>query len=422
MMPRRLAVVVLLLARTLLAHAADQPILGTTFEMKDRLPGHIFENRLKLRAKDKGMATLVGDPVAHGARLGLIVNGSRPSREIIDLEAGQEVWTGSAGRGFRYRGGYRNGLSTEVTVARKGAAFVLSVDLAGNYAVRPPAPGTDACAWFGIRGGDTYFVRFADGTIVNRGAELFRITRPTQTGTCCTQDRCQVGPAMMDACDPCIADICERDPFCCIDGWDALCVAEVERVCGITGCPRCGNDVVEAGEVCDGSAGCAPGETCTACGACASVCGDGLVGPDEACDDGAGCGADEACDATCSSCTTCPATTSIPSGGGTFTGVTSGASNVAGRCAATATAPEQTFSWTPATSGVATIQTCGSALDTVVYLRTGSCGGANVACDDDTCGFQSSIRPVVVAGQPYTIVVDGFDGSAGAFTLTVTPP
>jgi UDP-N-acetylmuramoyl-L-alanyl-D-glutamate--2,6-diaminopimelate ligase len=29
-----------------------------------------------------------------------------------------------------------------------------------------------------------------------------------------------------------------------------------------------------------------------------------------------------------------------------------------------------------------------------------------VACDDDTCGFASSIRPTVVAGQPYTIVVD----------------
>ena len=72
---------------------------------------------------------------------------------------------------------------------------------------------------------------------------------------------------------------------------------------------------------------------------------------------------------------------------------------------------------------MATLETCGSGFDTVVYLRTGGCTGTQVACNDDTCAYQSQITPMVTAGVQYTVVVDGYGGSDfGPFTLTVTPP
>ena len=84
---------------------------------------------------------------------------------------------------------------------------------------------------------------------------------------------------------------------------------------------------------------------------------------------------------------------------------------------------ERTFTWTPSTSGTATISTCGSSFDTIVSIRTGDCTGAAFTCDDDGCAPGSTMSPTVVAGTSYTIVVDGFaSGNAGEFTLTVTPP
>src|SRR6266571_813616 len=129
----------------------------------------------------------------------------------------------------------------------------------------------------------------------------------------------------------------------------------------------------------------------------------------------------------------CSSPTVIPAQGGTFSGTTSGTSALAGSCGSSGTAPEQVFQWTPAVSGTATIQTCGAGttFDTVLYLRTGSCaGGPEVAagCNDDACANAtglaraSRLTPTVTAGQTYFIVVDGYNGAQGTFSLTVTPP
>jgi hypothetical protein len=124
----------------------------------------------------------------------------------------------------------------------------------------------------------------------------------------------------------------------------------------------------------------------------------------------------------------------VPAAGGTFTGTTSGSSTLAATCAATDTAPETVFQWTPVTTGVAMIATCGVAttFDTVLSVRTGSCrGGTEVACNDDTAGCQtgepsswhaSRISMPVTAGETYFIVVDGYAGRSGAFAITVTAP
>src|SRR2546422_8189301 len=129
----------------------------------------------------------------------------------------------------------------------------------------------------------------------------------------------------------------------------------------------------------------------------------------------------------------CNNPTVIPAQGGTFSGTTSGTSSQAGSCGSSGSSPERVFRWTPTVSGTATIQTCGAAtnVDTILYMRSGVCsGGAEVVsgCNDDACANSSGlsrasrITPTVTAGRTYFIVVDGFAGAAGTFSLTVTPP
>src|SRR5207244_4893772 len=128
-----------------------------------------------------------------------------------------------------------------------------------------------------------------------------------------------------------------------------------------------------------------------------------------------------------------PRPTGISSQGGTFTGTTSGTSLLAGSCGSSGGSPEQVFQWTPTVAGTATIQTCGAGtnFDTVLYMRSGVCAsGPEVVsgCNDDTCPnssglFRASrIMPTVSAGQTYFIVVDGYGGAQGTFSLTVIPP
>ncbi|MDH3623526.1 MAG: PQQ-dependent sugar dehydrogenase [Myxococcales bacterium] len=123
--------------------------------------------------------------------------------------------------------------------------------------------------------------------------------------------------------------------------------------------------------------------------------------------------------------------------GGVFAGFTSGSSAHSGSCASSGTgsSPEQVFTLTPTTSGTYTVQTCSpnTNYDTVVYVREGALGGAQIGCNDDTTGCAvnsgssgasrhgSVVSFDVTAGQTYYIVVDGYNAE-GAFELTVTRP
>jgi MYXO-CTERM domain-containing protein len=39
----------------------------------------------------------------------------------------------------------------------------------------------------------------------------------------CGHDLCETGEALAATCDPCVARICQRDPFCCTSRWDSGC-------------------------------------------------------------------------------------------------------------------------------------------------------------------------------------------------------
>ncbi len=84
------------------------------------------------------------------------------------------------------------------------------------------------------------------------------------------------------------------------------------------------------------------------------------------------------------------------------------------------------FAYSATCTGTLTIDTCGSAFDTVLqvfdiscvpypwcsYLTTGP-------CNDDSCGLQSSITVPIVGGGAYFIRVGGYGGAIGGFFLNI---
>src|SRR5262249_36848874 len=128
---------------------------------------------------------------------------------------------------------------------------------------------------------------------------------------------------------------------------------------------------------------------------------------------------------------TCAGATTIPPAGGTFTGTTSGTGSLAGSCGSSGPSPENIYVWTPPTSGTATIQTCGPGtnFDTVVYVRSGSCAGTEVTCNDDApctiaggSGRGSRVTPTVTAGQAGPDIPRRLPGGARTHSPRAAPP
>ncbi len=82
------------------------------------------------------------------------------------------------------------------------------------------------------------------------------------------------------------------------------------------------------------------------------------------------------------------------------------------------------FVWTADCDGNATIDTEGSVLttsnDTVLSIYSTSCGGAEVACDDDDgSGLLSTVTFPVLTGEVYYIRVAGFSGNTGDVNINI---
>lgn len=196
--------------------------------------------------------------------------------------------------------------------------------------------------------------------------------------------------------------------------------------------PRCGDGFLSDSEQCEFTifpSGCAPNEDCTSSCECERfpVCGDGEITGFELCDPSAtpnGCNAGETC-VNCNSCApdVCDSVTTTPPSGGTFFGFTAGPDSTSGLCGGSG--PEDVYEWTPASSGLAHVDTCGSSFDTMLYVRELSCDpfARELACNDDSdCGLQSRITFNVQAGTTYYVFVDGFGGDSGSYRLRIVPP
>jgi hypothetical protein len=79
----------------------------------------------------------------------------------------------------------------------------------------------------------------------------------------------------------------------------------------------------------------------------------------------------------------------------------------------------QTFTWTAPSAGTWTFDTEGSNFDTVLYVLD-ACGGTELACNDDSSGLQSEVDVTLGAGDSVVVGIGGFDGSEGAWTITIS--
>ncbi len=127
-------------------------------------------------------------------------------------------------------------------------------------------------------------------------------------------------------------------------------------------------------------------------------------------------------DADCltdAACETCPAVSIT--GVGTTTGTTTGETNNRIAFCGGGTSPDRTHLFTAPATGTYTIDTVGSAYDTVLYVLDGDCDGLEIACNDDLSGSvsQSSVILDLAAGQSVVIVVDGYFGGNGDYNLNI---
>ncbi|MEZ5063588.1 MAG: hypothetical protein R3B81_02585 [bacterium] len=87
------------------------------------------------------------------------------------------------------------------------------------------------------------------------------------------------------------------------------------------------------------------------------------------------------------------------------------------------TSPDVVYSYSPAANGAIDVSLCNSLYDTKVYVYENAAGNL-IACNDDDCGsdgFKSFLGGVPVsAGNTYYIVVDGYGGDCGDYSLDVT--
>ncbi|AQQ69685.1 V8-like Glu-specific endopeptidase [Limihaloglobus sulfuriphilus] len=76
--------------------------------------------------------------------------------------------------------------------------------------------------------------------------------------------------------------------------------------------------------------------------------------------------------------------------------------------------------FTPAAAGLYSLSLCGSSFDTTLAVYD-ECGGAELACNDDSCEYQSMLTLQLNAGEDYYIRIAGYGGETGSYTLVVEP-
>jgi len=111
--------------------------------------------------------------------------------------------------------------------------------------------------------------------------------------------------------------------------------------------------------------------------------------------------------------------TADPIGMGSTPFDTSSATNDgSGSCGASGTSPDIWFSFTAPSTGTYTIDSCGSGYDTVLSAMS-TCYGTELACNDDSCGLQSSLTLALASGESILIRVAGFGGAVGSGILNI---
>jgi hypothetical protein len=102
---------------------------------------------------------------------------------------------------------------------------------------------------------------------------------------------------------------------------------------------------------------------------------------------------------------------------GTFAGASD---TLSGSCGAQG-ALDRTLGWTAPADGTYVFDTFGSSFDTVLYAFDGGCTGDELACNDDAgASVFSRLTLELVEGQTIVLVIEGYEGQTGNWTLNIT--
>jgi hypothetical protein len=83
------------------------------------------------------------------------------------------------------------------------------------------------------------------------------------------------------------------------------------------------------------------------------------------------------------------------------------------------TSPDFVFEWTAPAAGNYVIDMVGSDYDTFLMVQDLACGGAELACNDDSIGLISQVNVNLAADQTVMIVASGYSGNTGNFQLNI---
>ncbi len=78
------------------------------------------------------------------------------------------------------------------------------------------------------------------------------------------------------------------------------------------------------------------------------------------------------------------------------------------------------ISWTPPSTGPFVLSLEGSSYDTYLSVTDPVCGGDPIDCNDDCFELESGLVFDATMGETVFIVIDGYDGDVGNFTLGIT--
>jgi len=101
------------------------------------------------------------------------------------------------------------------------------------------------------------------------------------------------------------------------------------------------------------------------------------------------------------------------------TGVTTGQGDDYTPTCTSAGSPDVTLAWSPPADGVYRIDLHNSSYDTVLAVLDGLCD-VELRCNDDAGTTTSEVEGTFYVGQTVVIVVDGYAGAAGDFSVSIT--
>jgi len=107
-------------------------------------------------------------------------------------------------------------------------------------------------------------------------------------------------------------------------------------------------------------------------------------------------------------------------GGGAPGGGAPGGKSGPGNLGGEGPGDDYVVSWTAPATGVYTLSLEGSSYDTFLTVHDPVCGSEVLECNDDCFDLESGLELTANMGQTYFIVVDGYAGAVGNFTLSIT--